>query len=154
MRALTGLRFTRAFGAAVLPPLHPAGRSGAARQWHRASRVLKDMNADKMPGWLVVLLSVLAVAVLGPPALVLVLIALGAALAVGVALLKVSLVALAVVAVVMVVRALFGNRRRRGLPVAEQRESIESIASRMEAEERERRADLDRQLAEALQVSR
>ena len=112
------------------------------------------MNADKMPGWLVVLLSVLAVAVLGPPALVLVLIALGAALAVGVALLKVSLVALAVAAVVMVVRALFGNRRPRGLPVAEQRESIESIASRMEEEERERRADLDRQLAEALQVSR
>ncbi len=111
------------------------------------------MNADKMPGWLVVLLSVLAVAVLGPPALVLVLIALGAALAVGVALFKVSLVALAIAAVVMVVRALFGSGRRTGLPVRERGDSLESIAARMEAEERERRADLDRQLAE-MQASR
>ncbi len=123
-------------------------------QWDRASLVSSDMNADKMPGWLVVLLSVLAVAVLGPPALVLVLIALGAALAVGVALFKVSLVALAIAAVVMVVRALTGSGRHRGLPVVERRESIDAIASRMEAEERERRVDLDRQLAEALQSSR
>lgn len=115
------------------------------------------MNADKMPGWLVVLFGVLAVAVLGPPALVLVLIALGAALAVGVALLKVSIVALAVAAVVMVVRAMFGRGRPTGLPVRVKKsdglESLESIASRMEAEEQERRADLDRQLAE-MQASR
>ncbi|MDP2270621.1 MAG: hypothetical protein Q8N23_13370 [Archangium sp.] len=111
------------------------------------------MNADKMPGWLVVLLSVFAVAVLGPPALVLVLIALGAALAVGVALFKVSLVALAIAAVVMVVRALFGSGRRGGRPVREKRDSLESISARMEAEEQERRADLDRQLAE-MQASR
>lgn len=115
------------------------------------------MNADKMPGWLVVLLSVLAVAVLGPPALVLVLIALGAALAVGVALLKVSLVALAVAAVVLVVRAMFGRGRPTGLPVrvkqGDELESLESMASRIDVEERERRADLDRQLAE-MQASR
>lgn len=106
------------------------------------------MNANKMPGWLVVLLSVLGVAILGPPALVLVLIALGAALAVGVALLKVSLVALAVAAVVMLVRAIFGKGRPTGLPVQEKGESLEVLASRIEAEERERRADLDRQLEE------
>lgn len=106
------------------------------------------MNANKMPGWLVLLLSVLAVAVVGPPALVLVLIALGAALAVGVALLKVSLVAIAVAAVVLVVRALFGLGRPSGLPVRDQNESLEVLAARIEAEERERRADLDRQLEE------
>lgn len=132
--------------------MYPAFRShhpdGEVKQSAAASCVLRDMNADKMPGWLVVLLSVLAVAVLGPPALVLVLIALGAALAVGVALFKVSLVALAIAAVVMVVRALMGSGRQRSLPVVERRESIDAIASRMEAEERERRADLDRQLAE------
>lgn len=112
------------------------------------------MNSDKMPGWLVVLLSVLGVAILGPPALVLVMIALGVAFAVGVALLKVSLVALGVAAVVMVLRAIFGASSPRPRPVAAGSESIEEIAARMEAEELVRRAQLDRELEEAMQSGR
>jgi membrane protein implicated in regulation of membrane protease activity len=105
------------------------------------------MNSTKMPGWLVVLLSVLGVAILGPPALVLIFLVLGVALSVGVALLKVSLVALGVAAVVFVVRAMFGNRTPARLP-SSSGESIELIAARLEAEEAERRHELDRQLAE------
>ncbi|MDP1825482.1 MAG: hypothetical protein Q8L48_19645 [Archangium sp.] len=106
------------------------------------------MNSNKMPGWLVVLLSVLGVAILGPPALVLVFVVLGVALSVGVALLKVSVVALGVAAIVFVLRAMFGNKSPSRLPASSGVESIEAIAARIEAEEAERRHELDRQLAE------
>lgn len=109
---------------------------------------MADMNSNKMPGWLVVLLSVLGVAILGPPALVLVFLVLGLALSVGVALLKVSLVALGVAAIVFVLRAMFGSKSPSRLPVSSGVESIDAIAARMEAEEAERRHELDRQLAE------
>lgn len=105
------------------------------------------MNATKMPAWWVVVLSVLGLAILGPPALVLVFLALGVALSVGIALLKVSLVALGIAAIVFVVRAMFG----KGSPARvspSSGESIESIGARLEAEEAERRQALDRQLAE------
>ena len=100
-----------------------------------------------MPAWWVVVLSVLGVAILGPPALVLVFLALGVALSVGVALLKVGLVALGVAAIVFGVRAMFGTRRPARVS-ASSGESIESIGARLEAEEAERRHALDRQLAE------
>jgi len=106
------------------------------------------MNSNKMPGWLVVILSVLGVAILGPPALVLVFLILGVALSVGVALLKLSLVALGVAAVVFVLRAMFGNKSPATLPASSGGESIDAIAARLEAEEAERRFELDRQLAE------
>jgi membrane protein implicated in regulation of membrane protease activity len=110
---------------------------------------IADMNSNKMPGWLVVLLSVLGVAILGPPALVLVFLVLGVALSVGVALLKVSLVALGVAAIVFVLRAMFGSKSPSRLPAASSGvESIDAIAARLEAEEAERRHELDRQLAE------
>ncbi len=103
------------------------------------------MRSDKTPGWLVVLLSVLGVAILGPPALVLVLIALGAALTVGIALLKVSLVALGVAAIVFVLRAMFGGSTppRR----VSSGDSLEDIAARIAAEELVRREQLNRELA-------
>lgn len=105
------------------------------------------MNANKMPAWWVVVLSVLGVAILGPPALVLVFLALGVALSLGVALLKVSVVALAVAAIVFMLRAMLGGKRPAERS-ASAGESIESIGARLEAEEAERRAALDRQLAE------
>ena len=107
---------------------------------------MTDMNSNKMPGWLVVLLSVLGVAILGPPALVLVFLG---ALSLGVALLKVSLGALGVAAIVFVLRAMFGSKSPSRLPAASTGvESIDAIAARIEAEEAERRHELDRQLAE------
>lgn len=111
------------------------------------------MKSDKMPGWLAVLLAVLGVAILGPPALVLVMIALGVALSVGFALLKVSLVALGVAAVVMLLRAMFGGRSTQPRRVSPGSESLEDIASRLEAEELVRREQLDRELA-AMQSAR
>lgn len=108
------------------------------------------MNSDKMPGWLVVLLTVLGVVILGPPAFVLLMIALGVALSVGVALLKVSVVALGIAAIVMVLRAMFGHRTPEPRRMQAAGESIDDIASRLEAEERVRREHLDRELAEAL----
>ena len=112
-------------------------------------------NSNKTPGWLVVLLSILGVAILGPPALVLLLVALGVALSVGIALLKVSVVALGIAAIVMVIRAIFGGRSS-ALPqrVSSGDESIESIAARIDADERMRRVALDRELAEAMRGQR
>lgn len=107
------------------------------------------MNSNKMPGWLVVLLAVVGVAILGPPALVLLMVALGAALAVSVAALKVGLVLLAVAAVVVVLRALFGKPQGR-VERVRSGESLDDIAARMEAEELLRREALDRELARAL----
>jgi hypothetical protein len=109
----------------------------------------ETMNSNTMPRWLVALLTVLGVAILGPPALALLLVALGLAFGVGVALLKVSLVALAIAAVVMLVRAMFGNGNSAPRP-----DSLEVMAAKMEREEQARRAALDRQLAEAVQSSR
>ena len=113
-------------------------------------------NSNKTPGWLVVLLSILGVAILGPPALVLLMIALGVALSVGIALLKVSVVALGIAAIVMVIRAIFGGRPSSAMPrrVSSGDESIESIAARIEADERVRRDALDRELAEAMRGQR
>lgn len=111
------------------------------------------MTSNKMPGWLVGLLAVVGVAILGPPVLVLLFIALGLVLKVGVVALKVSLLVLAVAAVVFVLRAMFGNkpaRLERSAPV----DSLEAMAARLEAEELERREALDRQLAEAMQSQR
>ena len=105
---------------------------------------------DKMPGWLVVLLSILGVAILGPPAFVLVMIALGVAFSVGVALLKVSVVALGIAAIVMLLRAMFGKGTPTPRRVQAASDSIDAIASRLEEEERVRREHLDRELADAL----
>lgn len=106
------------------------------------------MSSNQMPRWLVGVLSVLAVAVLGPPALGLVFLALGVAFSLGVALLKVSLIGLGVAAVVFVLRAMFGGPSAAKRPASAGGESIETIAARLEAEEAERRLELDRQLAE------
>lgn len=111
------------------------------------------MTSNRMPGWLVAVLTVVGVVFLGPPALVLLLVALGLALKVSVIALKVCLVALAVAAVVFVVRALFGGRPAPVIP-ERRAESIEEMAERIEADERRQREALDRQLAEALQGTR
>lgn len=112
------------------------------------------MTSNRMPGWLVVLLTVLGVVFLGPPALVLLLVALGLALKASVIALKVGAVVLAIAAVVFVVRALFGAATPARAPALPRSESIEEIAERLEAEERRQREALDRQLAEALNGSR
>ena len=112
------------------------------------ARTDRTMNSNKTPGWLVVLLSILGVAILGPPAFVLLMIALGVAFSVGVALLKVSVVALGIAAIVMLLRAMFGTPTPRRVQAAG--ESIDAIASRLEEEERVRRENLDRELEQAL----
>lgn len=112
------------------------------------------MHSNKMPSWLVVLLTVVGVVFLGPPALVMAFVALGLLLSLGVAALKVALVALAVAGVVLVLRALFGRPRTGVVRREPEVDSLEVMAARLEAEEAERRAALDRQLDEALRSAR
>ncbi len=111
------------------------------------------MTSNRMPGWLVGLLAVVGVAILGPPVLVLLFVALGLVLKVGVVALKVSLIALGVAAVVFVLRAMFGNKPSARLARSSP-DSLEAMAARLEAEELARRAALDRELAEAMQSPR
>ncbi len=111
------------------------------------------MRSNSMPGWLKVLLAVLGVVVLGPPALVLLMVALGLALKASVIALKVLAVVAVVAVVVAGLRALFGGsppepRRRLVEP------SIEELAAKLEAEEAERRMALDLELARSLSQSR
>ena len=112
------------------------------------------MTSNTMPRWLVGLLAVVGVAILGPPVLVLLFVALGLVLKVGVVALKVSLLVLAVAAVVFVLRAMFGSKSAPRLERSREVESLEAMAARIEAEELERREALDRQLAEAMQSPR
>ena len=112
------------------------------------------MTSNRMPGWLVGLLAVLGVAILGPPVLVLLFVALGLVLKVGVVALKVSLLVLAVAAVMFVLRAMFGNKPAPSLKRSASDDSLEAMAARLEAEELVRREALDRQLAEAMQSQR
>ncbi|MBL8933999.1 MAG: hypothetical protein JNM69_05590 [Archangium sp.] len=107
------------------------------------------MTSNTMPRWVVGLLAVVGVVVLGPPALVLLIVALGLLLKPGVIALKVGLV---VLAIAFVIRALFGGKPA-SLPRRDV-ESIDEIAARLEAREAEERRALDRQLAEALQNPR
>lgn len=109
------------------------------------------MTSNTMPRWVVGLLAVVGVVVLGPPALVLLIVALGLLLKAGVIALKVGFVVLAIAAIAFVVRALFGGKPA-SLPRRDV-ESIDEIAARLEAREAEQRRALDRQLAEALQNS-
>lgn len=111
------------------------------------------MTSNTMPRWVVGLLAVLGVMVLGPPALVLLIVALGLLLKAGVIALKVGFVVLAIAAIAFVVRALFGGGKPSSLPRRDV-ESIDEIAARLEAQELEQRRALDRQLAEALQNPR
>ncbi|MDP3498808.1 MAG: hypothetical protein Q8S33_00690 [Myxococcales bacterium] len=112
------------------------------------------MTSNRMPGWLVGLLAVVGVAILGPPVLVMLFVALGLVLKVGVVALKVSVLVLAVAAVVFVLRAMFGNKSAPRLERSAPVDSLEAMAARLEAEELERREALDRQLAEAMQSQR
>src|SRR5687768_17147759 len=64
----------------------------------------RTMDSNEMPGWLKVVLAVVAVVVLGPPALGLLLGALGLAIGLASVALKLGAVVLAIYAVVMLMR--------------------------------------------------
>ncbi|MBL8919495.1 MAG: hypothetical protein JNJ54_11580 [Myxococcaceae bacterium] len=112
------------------------------------------MASKRMPTWLVVVLTVLGVVFLGPPALVLLAVALGVLLKASVLALKVGAVVLVIAAVVALVRALFGASTPARVPTQPRVESIEEMAERLAADERRQREALDRQLAEALNSAR
>lgn len=111
------------------------------------------MTSNSMPGWVKGLLAVLGVAVLGPPALILLIVALALTLKLSVAVLKVVFVVGLIAVVVAGLRALFGSSKPqpRSLP---RESSIEEIAARMEAEELQRRAALDLELERSLSQTR
>lgn len=111
------------------------------------------MTSNRMPGWLVGLLTVVGVAILGPPVLVLLFVALGLVLKVGVVALKVSVVALGVAAIAFILRAMFGNKPAPRLTRSSP-DSLETMAARIEADELLRREALDRELAQAMQSPR
>ena len=110
------------------------------------------MRSNSRPGWAKGLLAVLGLLVLGPPALILLMVALAWTLSVSVAVLKIALVVGAIGLVVAGLRAVFG--KSTPTPVLRAESSIDDIAARLEAEESERRAALDLELARSLGQTR
>lgn len=110
------------------------------------------MRSNSMPGWVKGLLAVLGLAVLGPPALILLIVALALTLKLSVAVLKVVLVVGVIGLVVAGLRAVFG--KEKPAPALKRETSIDELAARLEAEEAERRAALDLELARSLAQTR
>lgn len=159
----TGVPILSFPGRVVGPSWQGERASDSARAWQSAAAprvwVLAGsdkepgMTSNKMPTWLVVLLTLLGVVFLGPPALVLLAVAVGVVLKASVIALKLGVVVLVIAAAVALVRAVFGSRPVRS-PAQPRVESIEDMAERLAADERRQREALDRQLAEALNGSR
>lgn len=106
------------------------------------------MRKNALPGWLTVVLVLVALAVLGPPALALLAAAVGVAISLTAVLLKVGVAVLVVLAVVALFRAVFG--RSTAAPLPRTSPSLETIGSSLERDERERREALDRELDAAI----
>ena len=77
------------------------------------------VNRNEFPQWAKVLLALVAIVVLGPPALAVVAVALGITIALAAAVLKYALVAAGIFAMFLVIRALFSGpeRKRVGMPI-------------------------------------
>jgi hypothetical protein len=104
-----------------------------------------------LPKWLTILLVVVGVVVLGPPALALLLAALGIAFSVTAGVLKLGVIALIVYAAVMLIQAVFGKSSARSASPR-----LDTLAHNIEAADRmdaERRA-LDEELARAVAATR
>jgi hypothetical protein len=111
------------------------------------------MHSNDMPTWLKVLLAVVAVVVLGPPALALLAWALALTFALGVLAVKVAVVVALVLGAIALFKAIFGGSPRQTLvaPPPTRSSGIEDLEAQVAAEERARRAALDRELEAALQ---
>lgn len=115
------------------------------------------MRTTSQPNWARLLLVLVGLVVLGPPALALLATTLGMAIAVGAVALKVGAALLIIWAFVSLVRGMFGASSRpqatavpEAQPGVDTVEDLETMGARLEREERERREALDRQLAEAI----
>lgn len=108
------------------------------------------MNSNKMPGWLVLMLALVAVVVLGPPALGILLGAVGVAIALAAVLLKVGLVVLVIYAFFALLRAVFGRSATPTASLPPHADGLETIGAQLDMDERARRAALDRELEVAL----
>lgn len=103
------------------------------------------MRRDGLPQWLTVLLVLVAVVVLGPPALVLVAAVIGLTIGIAAMLLKFGVVALAIFAVFALLRAVFGSSpTTRPVPDRPIERSHEEALARDEAELRALDAELAR----------
>lgn len=111
-------------------------------------------RSSGMPRWLVLLLTLVAVAVFGPPALGILAGLLGLAIGLTAVALKVGVVVLFVAMVLAMGRALFGTRTPAPAPLAPRADPLESVEARFDAEEAQRRAALDRELEAALRNAR
>lgn len=107
------------------------------------------MRKNPLPGWLTVLLVLVGLVVLGPPALALLAAAIGITIALAAVALKVGVVVLVVLAFVALMKAVFGKSEAKLAPPP-QRPGIETISAAIEREERERTAALDRELEAAI----
>lgn len=116
------------------------------------------LRTSTMPGWLTVVLVIVGLAVLGPPALVLLVAALALLFSLGVLALKVGVVVLLLMGVVALIKAVFGGPspavRAAAVPAPAPRSSLDDVEAQLAREERERRAELDRQLDLAVQQAR
>jgi hypothetical protein len=108
-------------------------------------------RTQSMPTWLVVILSLVAIAVLGPPLLGLLGVVLAIGLGAALVALKVAVVVLVIAAIVSLVKALFGGgSTTTAAPAVKDSGSIEDLAARLERDERRHREELDRQLDAAM----
>ncbi len=106
------------------------------------------MRRDGLPQWLTVLLVLVGVVVLGPPALVLVAAVIGLSIGIAAALLKFGVVALGVFALFALLRAMFGSSpATRPVPDLALERSHEDALARDEAELRALDAELARVMA-------
>jgi membrane protein implicated in regulation of membrane protease activity len=107
-----------------------------------------------MPRWLVLLLTLVALAVFGPPALGILAGLLGVAIGLTAVALKLGVVVLFIAMLVALGRAIFGSRAPDPAPLAPRADILESVEARFDAEEAQRRAALDRELEAALRNAR
>jgi hypothetical protein len=117
-------------------------------------REMTVARSSGMPRWLALLVGLVAVVFLGPPALAILAGAMGLAIGLTAVALKLGVVVLFIAMLVAMGRALFGGRARAPAPLAPRADILESVEARFDAEEAQRRAALDCELEAALRNAR
>lgn len=111
-------------------------------------------RSSAMPRWLTVLLALVAIIFLGPPVLGLLAGVLGLAIGLTAVALKVGVVMLFVAVLLAMGRALFGSKAPAPLPPVPRVDTLATVEARLDEEEAQRRAALDRELEAAVRSAR
>lgn len=112
------------------------------------------MTDKRLPQWLLVVLTLVGIVVLGPPALGLLLGLIGLTIGLAAVALKLALWVAAAFVVVAIVRALFGSSRRSGAERVRVPASLESLDQEYDARRAAEKAALDAELERSLAAQR